>query len=281
MGDEHSLPKGEQFEPYHETITNCVEEVMAVPYEEVEILSQDGLRLAGKYYHLTDGAPLILFFHGYRSNMVRDGNGMFLYTRKLGYNVLLVDQRAHGKSEGKTITFGIKERYDCQSWANYAAQRFGKEQKIYLCGLSMGGATVLMASDLELPENVIGIIADCPYSSPKGIICSVMKKMRFPIHPTYWFAKQSARFIGKFNVEEASAMEAIQRSKLPILILHGDADNYVPCSMSVECQAAASDHVQLVLIKGAGHGMGHCADTPGYEKEVYAFFQKTQGLVGV
>ena len=278
MSDERSLPKGEQFEPYHSTITSCVDQVLEVPYETVEVVSYDGLRLRGRYYHLTDGAPLILFFHGYRCSSLRDGNGIFLYTRKLGYNVLLVDQRAHGNSEGKTITFGVKERFDCKKWVEYVVERFGIEQKVYLSGLSMGAATVLMASDVGLPENVIGILADCPYSSPKEILCTVMRKLGFPAKPTYYLAKLSAKLIGRFDVEETSALEAVKRSQIPTLIIHGDADDFVPCSMSMDCQMVGEDHVELLLIKGAGHGMSHCVDTPSYEKAVLAFFEKTQKI---
>lgn len=278
MGDDNSLPHGELYNPYHGTITKCVEEVLTVPYEEVQVLSYDGLVLSGKYYHLQDDAPLIMFFHGYRCSAIRDGNGMFLYTRKLGFNVFLADQRAHGKSQGKTITFGVKERYDVRSWVAYFAKRFGENQKIYLSGLSMGGATVLMASDIGLPKNVVGILADCPYSSPKAILCSVIKQMGFPVKLTYGLAKLSARWIGKFDVEETSAVEAVQNSKIPTLILHGDADDFVPCSMSMDCQLAGEDHVQLVLIKGAAHGMSHCVDTPGYEAAVYAFLGETGGV---
>lgn len=278
MSDERSLPKGEQFEPYHSTITSCVDQVLEVPYETVEIVSYDGLRLRGRYYHLTDGAPLVLFFHGYRCSSLRDGNGIFLYTRKLGYNVLLVDQRAHGNSEGKTITFGVKERFDCKKWVEYVVERFGIEQKVYLSGLSMGAATVLMASDVGLPENVIGILADCPYSSPKEILCTVMRKLGFPAKPTYYLAKLSAKLIGRFDVEETSALEAVKRSQIPTLIIHGDADDFVPCSMSMDCQLAGEDHIELLLIKGAGHGMSHCVDTPSYEKTLLRFFEKTQQI---
>lgn len=278
MGDENSLPHGKQYDPYHETITNCVKQVLEVPFEEVCVTSFDGLKLAGRYYHLNDHAPLIIFFHGYRCSGLRDGNGIFLYTRKHGFNVLLVDQRAHGKSEGTTITFGIKGRYDCKSWVDYAIERFGKEQKIYLSGLSMGGATVLMASDIGLPENVIGILADCPYSSPKAILCSVIKQMGFPVKLTYHMAKLSAKWIGRFDIEEASAIEAIRKSQIPILILHGDADDFVPCHMSIDCQAAGKDNVRLKLIKGAAHGMSHCVDTKSYEEAVYTFFQETGGI---
>lgn len=278
MGDDSSLPHGELYDAYHGTITKCVEEVLVVPYEEIQILSEDGQNLYGKYYHLKDGAPLIMFFHGYRCSAIRDGNGMFLYTRKLGFNVFLADQRAHGKSEGKTITFGVKERYDVRSWAEYFTQRFGETQRIYLSGLSMGGATVLMASNVGLPQNVIGILADCPYSSPKAILCSVIKQMGFPVKISYALAKLSAKWIGRFDIEESSAIEAVRESDIPTLILHGDADDFVPCSMSMDCQLAGEDHVQLVLIKGAAHGMSHCVDTSSYETAAYAFFQQTGGV---
>lgn len=275
MGDDSSLPHGEQFDSYHETITTCVNAVLKIPYEKVEVLSYDGLLLAGKYYHMQDGAPLIIFFHGYRCSSIRDGNGIFLYARKLGFNVLLADHRAHGSSQGKTITFGVKERYDVRSWVQYMIKRMGREQKIYLSGLSMGGATVLMASNIGLPENVIGILADCPYSSPKAILCSVIKQMGFPVKVTYWMAKLSAKWIGKFDVEETSALKAVKESQIPTLIIHGDADEFVPCSMSMDCQVAGERHVQLVLIKGAGHGMSHCVDMTSYEEAVFDFFKRT------
>lgn len=278
MGDDDTLPHGEGYNDYHGTITKCVEEVRKVPFEEVQVLSHDGLVLKGKYYHLEDNAPIIMFFHGYRCSAIRDGNGIFLYTRKLGFNVLLADQRAHGNSQGKTITFGVKERYDVRSWVEYFTKRFGTKQKIYLSGLSMGGATVLMASDIGLPKNVIGILADCPYSSPKAILCSVIRQMHFPVKMTYALARLSASWMGQFDVEEASAIEAVRNSQIPTLIIHGDADDFVPCSMSMDCQLAGENHVQLVLIKGAAHGMSHCVDTPSYEEAVYAFFQRTGGI---
>ena len=139
----------------------------------------------------------------------------------------------------------------------------------------MGGATVLMASNIGLPENVMGILADCPYSSPKAILCTVIKQLGFPVKLTYALAKLSARWLGKFDMEESSALEAVRESEIPTLILHGNADDFVPCSMSMDCQVAGEDHVQLVLIKGAAHGMSHCVDTPSYEKAAYAFFEQT------
>ncbi len=275
MGDE--LPKGEQYVPYHDVIRRCMELVRMEPYEEVSVYSHDGLKLAGKYYHRANGAPLIIFFHGYRCNSLRDGNGIFLYTKTLRYNILLVDQRVHGKSEGKTITFGIKERYDCFCWVDWAMQKFGPEQKIILAGLSMGAATVLMTADMGLPENVKGIMADCPYSSPKVVIRKVIRDMNLPVGITYWLAKTAAKLIGKFDLEETSAVEAVSNSKIPILIIHGDDDRFVPCTMSRECQKAGGDIVELVLVEGAGHGMSHCVDAKKYEEATLTFFRKTLG----
>ncbi|MBR4026349.1 MAG: alpha/beta hydrolase [Lachnospiraceae bacterium] len=277
MCGNYSFPKGEQFEPYHDVIRKGVDQVLEVMGEQVYITSFDGVKLAGKYYHLKDNAPLVIFFHGYRCSSLRDGNGIFLYSRKKGYNVLMIDNRAHGLSEGRCITFGIKERFDVLHWVNYAVERFGKEQKILLAGLSMGAATVLMSADVGLPQNVKGIMADCPYSSPKEILCTVMKQLKMPVKLTYWIAKFSAKYIGKFDLEETSALEAVKHTKIPILILHGDDDRFVPCSMSEDCQKIAKDYVELVLIKGAGHGMSHCVDGKTYENAVEKFFQKTLG----
>lgn len=277
MSGERDVPTDEQYEPYREIITGCVDHVLSAVGEEARVLSHDGLKLAGKYYHRKDGAPLVIFLHGYRCCAARDGNGIFLYSKKMNYNILMVDQRVHGKSEGKTITFGIKERYDCLEWINWALQRFGENQKILIAGLSMGAATVLMTADMNLPEQVKGIMADCPYSSPKAIIRKVIKEMKYPVDITYWLAKTVAKWIGKFDLEETSAVEAVKRCKLPILIIHGDDDRFVPCSMSKECQLANTEYVELVIIEGAGHGLSNCVDAKKYEEAVMAFFRKTLG----
>ena len=275
MSGNHSVPKGDQYQPYGKHIREAVDEVLSIPYELVHTTSFDGLKLVGKYYHMNDYAPLIIFFHGYRCSSLRDGNGIFRHGRELGCNVLMVDQRAHGLSEGKTITFGIKERYDVLSWVNYGIERFGNDTNILLSGLSMGAATVLMAADVGLPDNVKGITADCPYSSPKEILCTVMKSMRFPVGITYQIAKWTAKILGKFDLEEASAVEAIKNATIPILIVHGEDDRFVPCEMSKACKEAGCDNVELMLVKNAGHGMSYFVDRNVYKKTILQFLNRT------
>ena len=140
-------------------ILELIDAFDAIPYEALSIRSQDGLRLFGRYYHVRDGAPILIEVHGYHGTALRDFCGGNLLARAAGYNTLVIDQRAHGKSEGKIISLGINEREDCLLWAEYAAGRWPGVPLI-LSGVSMGAATVLMASSLPLPESVRGIMAE-------------------------------------------------------------------------------------------------------------------------
>ena len=164
------LAEGEIYQKEYERAIAFIKVLDETEYENVKITARDGKILAARYYHVADGAPVHIEMHGYRSRATTDFCGINTLVRDLGHNTLLVDQRAHGKSGGKTISFGIKERLDCLDWINYAIERFGKDTKIILSGLSMGAATVLMASGKKLPENVKCILADCPYSTPREII---------------------------------------------------------------------------------------------------------------
>ena len=197
----HELPPGEQYDRVAEYMHSLISELEAVPCERVSIVTFDGLKLYGRYYHVADGAPLQIQFHGYRGTPIRDFCGGCKIARETGYNVLLVDQRAQGESEGKTICFGLKEKYDLVKWVEYANARFGADTRIILVGVSMGGATVLEASELELPENVVGVIADSPFSSPEDIIGCVSKEKGFNPKFAMPFIKLGARVFGKLKVE--------------------------------------------------------------------------------
>lgn len=273
QGLDSEIPKGKQYDPYAEVIKKGISEGEKLHFQRIFIESHDGITLAGKYYHVREKAPLVLFFHGYRSGALRDGNGILLYAQKMGYNALLVDQRGHGKSGGKNITFGIKERYDCLDWIRYINRRFGEDIEIVLTGISMGAATVLMAADLGLPANVKGIMADCPYSTPKDILQEVMKQMRFPVTVTYTAVKLGAKIFGGFDLEEYSPIEAMKNCNIPVLFVHGDADYFVPCEMGRKCYDACIAKKKLVLVKDAAHGMSYCVDSELYENEITEFLE--------
>lgn len=274
---EEYMPKGKDYENHQEVIRTGIDRVMKAPFEQVFTHSEDGLKLFGRYYHRRENAPIILMMHGYHGNIFRDGNGIFYYSGLHGFNILMADQRAQNQSEGKTITFGVKERYDCKCWANYLIERFGENTEILLSGLSMGAATVMMAADVGLPKNVKGIMADCGYSSPKEILISVMNSMKLPAGFLYPLARWSAKIFGHFNLEESSAVESMKHCNVPVLLIHGEADDFVPCSMSVACKEACSSEVELVTVANAGHGMSYCFDAKAYENAVERFFQRTLG----
>lgn len=268
---QYALPRGEQYVIHHPAIRKCMDEMRAVSFEEVYITAHDGTRLFGRYYHVKDNAPIQLQFHGYKSSAYKDFCGGSKLARTMGHNALVVDQRSHGKSEGSCITFGIKERLDVLSWINYILDRCGNDITIILCGLSMGAATVLMSADLSLPENVVGIIADCPYSSPKAIIQKVSRDMHLPAKFLYPFVKLGALLFGGFHLEETSAVNAVQNTNLPILLFHGDDDRFVPCEMSREIKEACASSVTLEVIEGAGHGLCYMVEPKRYEEATMKF----------
>ena len=240
-----------------------IEKTLAVPFERIYIRSKDGLRLAARYYEGNADAPIVIFFHGYRSNSIHDGCGLYHIARALGYHVLMCDQRAHGESHGRSLSFGVLEREDARLWAEYAAERFvGK--KIFLSGISMGGATVLMAASLPLPKTVVGILADCPYSSPRDIITKVLADMKLPARLVYPMVRLGARLYGGFDPDAADAVSSVAKKTPPILIVHGLSDDFVPAEMSKRIDAAASGEHRLVLVEGADHGKSYTVDPEMY-----------------
>ncbi|MBQ4569842.1 MAG: alpha/beta hydrolase [Ruminococcus sp.] len=274
QGEEFPIPEGEIYEPYREQMVSWMKEVRAMPCKEYWITSFDGLRLRGKYYEYAKGAPIELMFHGYRGTGERDLCGGVQRCFRLGRNVLIVDQRASGKSEGKVITFGINESRDCLAWVDLIIKEFGTDSKIILTGISMGAATVMMAAGKELPKNVICVLADCGYSSPKEIIKKVIKDMKLPENLAYPFVKLGAKVFGGFSLEETSAAEAMKVCKVPVIFIHGEDDDYVPCEMSRRLYEICKAPKVLVTVPGAGHGLAYLVDTEGYFKTLTTFCQK-------
>lgn len=266
------LPDNEQYAPYRESAAALMKSVTEIPFEEVSVLSHDGLTLYGKYYETAPGAPLQIMFHGYRSSAERDFCGGLPEALKLGFNVLLPDQRAHGKSGGRALSFGINESRDCLAWVNYALKRFGEDTKILFYGMSMGASTVLMATALPLPENVKGIVADCGYSSPAAIIKKVVTERHYPVVPTYALIRLGGKLFGGFDIEKHSAVKALKNCDIPVLFIHGEDDRFVPCDMGRENYAACrSDKKKLLTVPCAGHGISYMADKEAYLKALNEF----------
>ena len=259
---------------YGKRVSERINEVNTTPCKFYTIRSYDGLKLSARYFEGDDDKPLCICFHGYRGSAVRDFAGIGLHLIHEGYNVLIVDERAHWRSQGHTICFGIKERFDAVSWVKFANQRFGKDKSIFLFGISMGGGTVLMASGQRLPRNVKGIVAGCPFNSPKDIIKHVCRKIKLNpdlLWPVIWLA---GLVYGRLRVNATTAADEVKRSKIPIVILHGEADDFVPMSMSKEVQKANPSMIEMHTFPHADHGMSYFEDEERYIGIVEGFIEK-------
>lgn len=262
--------------PYKDEARSRIAELTDLPCEFVNTRSYDRLSLSARYYQGDDDKPLFICFHGYHGSALRDYSGVGLYLIQQGYPVMLVDERAHWRSQGHTITFGIRERFDVVSWIEYARERFGETKPIYLHGISLGGGTVLMASGHALPDNVKGIIADCPFNDAEEIIRYVCVLIKLNPDLCWPAVKLSALIYGRFNINKTTAAKEAAKSTKPIMIIHGDGDDFVPERMSAEVQKANPAMIERHLIADAGHGLGYYYDPRQYESLVEDFIKRTK-----
>ncbi|MCQ2592730.1 MAG: alpha/beta hydrolase [Treponema sp.] len=285
--DVYDIPTDGQMGEIRDYALKLIKDLDAKNYEKVSIQSFDKLKLFGRFYdenhslqeenkNVSEKITVIdLCFHGWRGNPITDFCGGTRISFDLGHKVLLVEERAQWVSEGKGMTFGIKEKQDVLSWIDYIIARFGNDVQINLIGVSMGAATVLMASALDLPENVRHIVADAPYSSPVEIIrkvCSVDMKLPYKL---LWPIVYGGAFLFagfKLNDKSGNNLECVKKSKVPILIIHGEEDLFVPCEMSKRI-AAENPKIKRETFPGAGHCLSYMKDTPRYEKLVKEFLE--------
>ncbi len=271
--DEYQMPPGREYVKYYDLMRGWMKDLREMEHTDHEITSHDGLTLRGKFYEYSPTAPIEILFHGYRGTSERDLCGGVERCFRLGHSAFIVDQRASGRSDGHVITFGVKERYDCVAWSRYVCENIANGREVIITGISMGAATVMLASEMELPENVVGVLADCGYTSAKDIISKIVREMHLPVRIFYPLIKLSGILFGGFNVDERSPIEAVANSKLPIIFFHGDADGFVPCYMSEQNHEACTTRKSLVIVPGADHGLCYLVDRDGYIEEMRKFFE--------
>ena len=248
--------------PFSDIMRKGVAWVEAMPKSEVSIMSHDGLSLHGHLIENDRTDVMFILFHGYRSSSFHDFSGAVKMYYEMGFSVLLPDQRSHKKSEGKYITYGVRERYDCRDWCRFVKEKY-PDKRVIIDGISMGAATVLMACGLELPDNVKGVIADSGYTSPYEIISKVADDMKYPSRLVMPWLNLALTALAGFNAKACDAREAVKNTELPILIVHGKADGFVPYEMSVEIYEACKTHARILLVENADHGLSFLVDNEG------------------
>lgn len=239
---------------------------------EEYITSYDGLKLHSyKVLNENKTNNWIISVHGYDG----DAKKLSTYAKHfydMGYNLLLPDLRGHGQSEGEYIGMGWHDRLDIIEWINYIIKD-DKNANIMLHGVSMGAGTVTMVSGENLPKNVKGIIADCGYTSAWDQFSYQLKTIfnlnEFPImQVSDLFAKMKAGY----SIKDASAINQVKKSNIPILYIHGDKDTFVPYYMMKELyDATPSKEKQMVTVKGAKHAKSSEVNPKLYWESIYNF----------
>ena len=250
--------------------------------EDVFATSDDGTRLAGHVLACRPDSPRwLVFVHGFHDNW-RAG---LTYARRFaeaGYNLLFCDLRAHGASGGDWVGCGWLDRRDLVAWARWAVGRAGADARVALTGISMGAAAAVCAcAEEDLPEGVRACVADSAYTdfwnTAVGVVSSgSLGNSPMPAHPLMDIARLYLRLSkGGYDLALARPVDAIARTRVPVLLLQGEDDKVVPSHMANELAAASGERAELVTVESAGHCCAAFADPGRYWDAVAAFVGRT------
>lgn len=245
---------GTDWDAYIPRIRESKEKLLEYPHEDWYIIARDGLKLHATYFPLEGSVRTVICFHGYTSEGLNDYSTLAIFYREHGFNLLIVDERAHGKSEGTYIGFGCLDRHDAYLWIEEIITRQGEKVEILLHGDSMGGATVLMTTGLPLPLQVKAVVSDCAFTSAWHVFEAVLKKSyHMPAFPVLHIANEMVKKKAGYSLSECNGVKEVAKTDKPVLFIHGKEDTFVPCSMAYELYNACNSEKKLVIVEGAGH----------------------------
>ena len=244
----------------------------STPFKTLKMRSFDGAELTALYLKADKPRGTLILFHGFHSTPRWDFGAAFPYFSSLGFDLLFPIQRGHGKSGGRFITYGIKERRDAVLWTELVNKMNGSKLPIYVGGISLGCTTAIMGAGVGYPENVRGIIADCGFNSPYGIFTEVMKKSGLPPAPFVWFFGILCRHIAGFDIKEYSASEALRHTDVPIVFIHGEKDRLIPCKTTLALYKAYKGEKHLLTVKNAPHAAAYSHGRKEYEAVLRLLF---------
>ena len=268
-----AIGTGAEPAPPDPAIVEMTEALKNAPTELVELRSRDNYVLRAHWYPAEGAKRTVILVHGWHSRWCVDFSASSPFLHENACNLLLIDQRCHGESGGDLISYGIHERYDVLTWLDWLDANHGG-LPVYLCGISMGAATVLMAAGLPIAGRVCGIIADCGYSTPNEIIkLTLEKNIGKMAGPTLAAVNLNCKLRENFTFKDYTPLEAmVQNKEIPCLFVHGDADDFVPWRMSLENYYACQAPKDLLVVNGAGHGLSFLVNPEAYKKKILEFF---------
>ncbi|MGM9661716.1 MAG: serine aminopeptidase domain-containing protein [Oscillospiraceae bacterium] len=252
---ENTLAKA-PWAPYRERVEREIEWFRAQEPQQLYILTRDEIRLSARYLPAEgECRGRVVLMHDYRVPAEVNFAGAVRAYHEQGFDVLLCDERAHGESLGKWICFGARERYDCKLWVECLNKLYGDDKPVFLHGVGMGGTAVLMTAGLKLPRNVTAVVAEGAYTSPYAVVKKLLRQVHLASsvnlrHFDFW-----CRAMAGFKLKGASTQAALRATKLPVLLLHGSADEMAPAAMAEANYEACGAEKRLCMIPGAGHGV--------------------------
>lgn len=263
---DHRKLQGTRWEPFEDDLRFGIHSIRSIPWEDVYCSSCDGLKLHARLFDQCSERTVLLL-HGYRSSGENDFCGILDYYVSHGFNIVLIDQRAHGASEGKMVAFGLRERYDAALWADFASKRFSGA--LWYHGVSMGAVSALMSLKLEHPPALRGVIADSCYDNVAELLrYQTGRRYHLPFFPTQLITTIVGRWILGKEYSKLYASREAALSKLPILLIHGDRDHTIPPRMPERFQLACGNRCKSVVIANARHAMCWLTDPTVYEAEL-------------
>jgi len=257
----------------------AADKLLNTPHEVVEQEAFDGVRLVGHWFKNPEARRIVVAFHGWRSGWNDDFGLVHDQFYNNGCSVLYAEQRGQRQSGGDYMGFGLTERFDAKTWSDYLAENTDNSLPIYLCGVSMGATTVLMADGLELSPRVHGIIADCGFTSPHDIWKHVVQDN---LHMLFGVRGRIADEIMRRKISQESSystLEALKNGTRPVLFIHGADDHFVPVEMTYRNYMACTAPKKLLIVPGADHGMSFPTETDRYVSAVKEFWNEFDATV--
>jgi len=231
-------------------------------HETWEIRSHDGLTLRATYIPNPDNPHakrVFLGIHSYYRNGLDEYAPYADFYFSRGFSLLLPDNRAHGASDGHVMGFGWGDRRDIVSWEKEAVKRLGEDIEILMHGISMGSAAVISASgETDLPRQIVGMVADCGYTSALAeYACQTRAFAHVPPYPILWFLSVVCKLRAGWFLSENAPIKQIAKTKIPVLLIHGTADTFVPTRFAHEFYEACQSDKELLLVPDATHAVCH------------------------
>ncbi|MCK8624951.1 alpha/beta hydrolase [Apilactobacillus sp. M161] len=219
----------------------------------------------------------VIVAHGFMGNKEKMAPYAYMF-HKMGYNVLTPDTRGQGKSEGNYIGYGWPDRLDYIKWMHKVIDYTGKNSKLFMFGVSMGGATTMMVSGEKVPTQLKGYIEDCGYTSITDELNYQAQQLyhlpAFPRWPLIPILSGITHVRAGYSMYDGSALKQVRKNHLPMMFIHGSNDTFVPTKMVYPLYRATRGPKELLIVKGAKHADAYQTNPKLYNQKVEQFINK-------